>query len=217
MRDQQGGPMTQETDPAEATRLEQLWAGDFGNAYVTRNEVLDERRADFWRTLLASVQIRTTLEVGCGQGGNLRPISAILDPDDVYGIDINAEAIERAKRNAPGTHVAHSVARDLPFEDGRFDLVYTVGVLIHQPDETLSQVMAEIVRCSGRFVLWVEYHAPETVEVPYHGVEGSLFKRDYGRLYHEQFPELTVHSEGFLAPEAGFDRGTWQLLEKPVG
>ena len=209
--------MTQETDPAEATRLERLWAGDFGNAYVTRNEVLDERRGEFWRTLLASAPIRTTLEVGCGQGGNLRPISTILEPDDVYGIDINAEAIERAKRNAPGTNVRHSVARDLPFDDARFDLVYTVGVLIHQPAETLPKVMAEIVRCSRRFVLWVEYHAPETVEVPYHGVEGTLFKRDYGRIYRDLFPELTIHSEGFLGPEAGFDRGTWQLLEKPAG
>jgi pseudaminic acid biosynthesis-associated methylase len=208
--------MTQRTDPPEASRLEQLWAGEFGDAYVTRNEVLDDRRSEFWRTLLGSAPIRTTLEVGCGQGGNLRPISAILEPDNVYGIDVNAEAIERARRNAPGTHVASSVARDLPFEDARFDLVYTVGVLIHQPDASLPEVMAEIVRCSRRFVLWVEYHAPETVEVPYHGVEGTLFKRDYGRIYHELFPELTIHSEGFLGPEAGFDRGTWQLLEKPT-
>jgi pseudaminic acid biosynthesis-associated methylase len=208
--------MTQESDPSEPTRLERLWAGDFGDAYVTRNQVLDERRAEFWRSLLGSVPVRSTLEVGCGQGGNLRQIVTILEPDDVYGIDINAGAIERAQRNAPGAHVLHSIARDLPFENSRFDLVYTVGVLIHQPDESLPLVMAEIVRCSRRFVLWIEYHAPETVEVPYHGVEGTLFKRDYGRLYRELFPELTVYSEGFLPPEAGFDRGAWQLLEKPA-
>jgi len=208
--------MTQGSDPSEATRLERLWAGDFGDAYVTRNQVLDERRAEFWRFLLGSVPVRSTLEVGCGQGGNLRQIVTILEPDDVYGIDINAGAIERARRNAPGAHVLHSIARDLPFENSRFDLVYTVGVLIHQPDESLPLVMAEIVRCSRRFVLWIEYHAPETVEVPYHDVEGTLFKRDYGGLYRELFPELTVHSEGFLPPEAGFDRGAWQLLEKPA-
>jgi pseudaminic acid biosynthesis-associated methylase len=207
--------MTDEARRQEAARLEELWAGEFGDAYVERNAVLDARREEFWRTLLASTSIRTVLEVGCGQGGNLRPISAVLEPKDVWGVDVNAQAIERAKRNAPGTNVIHSVARDLPFGDGQFDLVFTAGVLIHQPDETLPDVMAEIVRCARRYVLWIEYHAPETVEVPYRGAPGSLFKRDYGRLYAEQFPDLTVQAEGFLAPEQGFDRGTWQLLERP--
>ena len=207
--------MTERDKPPEATRLEELWAGEFGDAYVERNAVLDARRSEFWRTLLGSVPIRTVLEVGCGQAGNLRPIAETLDPANVWGIDINAQAIERARRNAPGTNVIHSVARDMPFEDGQFDLVFTAGVLIHQPDETLPDVMAEIVRCARRYILWIEYHAPETVEVPYRGVPGSLFKRDYGRLYLEQFPGLTVQAEGFLAPEQGFDRGTWQLLALP--
>jgi pseudaminic acid biosynthesis-associated methylase len=201
---------------AEAERLESLWRGEFGNAYVERNAALDERRAAFWRSLIEARPIRTTLEVGCGQGGNLRPISAIIEPGNVSGIDVNGEAIKRARLNAPGTNVVHSVARDLPFESGRFDLVYTVGVLIHQPDETLAEVMAEIVRCSRRYVLWIEYFAPEAVEVPYHGIPGSLFKRNYGALYAAQFPDLSVRSEGFLSPDEGFDRATWQLLEKPA-
>ena len=36
----------------DATRLEQLWAGEFGVAYADRNRVLDDRRAAFWDTLL---------------------------------------------------------------------------------------------------------------------------------------------------------------------
>jgi pseudaminic acid biosynthesis-associated methylase len=199
----------------EAARLESLWEGDFGNAYVDRNAVLDERRRTFWQSILDSAAIRTVLEVGCGQGGNLRPISTILEPSSVWGVDLNAEAIRRAHRNAPGTNVVRSVARDLPFRDGRFDLVFTLGVLIHQPEETLPLVMAEIVRCSRRFVLFGEYHSDETVEIPYHGARGTLFKRDYGRLYATLFPELAVRSEGYLESQEGFDRTTWQLLEKP--
>jgi pseudaminic acid biosynthesis-associated methylase len=207
--------MTGRSSSAEAARLESLWAGEFGNAYVERNSVLDERRSAFWRSVLTAAPIRTVLEVGCGQGGNLRPISAILDPADVWGVDLNAEAIQRAQRNAPGTNVVRSMARDLPFRDGRFDLVFTMGVLIHQPEETLPLVMAEIVRCARRFVLFGEYHSDETVEVPYHDAAGTLFKRDYGRLYASLFPDLAVRAEGFLAAEEGFDRTTWQLLEKP--
>jgi len=199
----------------EARRLEELWGGSFGDAYVARNEQLDDRRGAFWRDLLGSLDVATVLEVGCGQGGNLRHLAAVLPPAGVWGVDVNAEARERARRNVPGANVVHGLARQLPFRDVTFDLALTVGVLIHQPDTTLPLVMAELVRVSRRYVLWAEYHAEVTTEVPYHGERGALLKRDYGRLYRELFPELAVVREGFLGPESGFDRVTWQLLARP--
>jgi spore coat polysaccharide biosynthesis protein SpsF len=203
-------------DPkAEATRLEGLWAGGFGNAYVERNPVSVEPRARFWRDLLAEHPIRSVLEVGCGQGGNLSLIARLIDPHDVWGIDINAEALMRARANVPGANTVLGVARRLPFRDGLVDLAFTVGVLIHQPESTLPLVMSEIVRCSRRYILWMEYFAERTEEVPYHGEAGTLYRRNYGRLYAELFPELVVRGEGFLGPDEGFDRGTWQLLENP--
>jgi pseudaminic acid biosynthesis-associated methylase len=204
--------MTGET--TRAMSLEQLWAGDFGTAYVDRNRVLDERRAIFWTELIRSFGIRSVLEIGCGQGANLKPIAGLLDPHDVWGVDINEDALALARLHAPGVNVVASRARRLPFRDEVADLAVTVGVLIHQPETTLPIVMAEIVRCSGRFVLWAEYHAPATEEVPYRGEAGALYRRDYGAIYRELFPELVVVREGFLAPEDGFDRVTWQLLEK---
>jgi pseudaminic acid biosynthesis-associated methylase len=198
----------------EPTRLEQLWAGDFGNAYVERNSVLDTRRASFWTNLLAAHPIRSVLEIGCGQGGNLGPISRILAPHDVWGVDINDAALSRLRTNAPGVNAVACSVRTLPFRDGFVDLAFTAGVLIHQPEVTLPIVMSEIVRSSRRYVLWIEYFAPRTEEVEYRGQAGSLFRRDYGRIYHETFPELQLVEEGFLDPDDGFDRGTWQLLEK---
>jgi len=205
--------MTGET--TRAASLEQLWAGDFGAAYIDRNRVLDERRATFWVDLITSAGIRSVLEIGCGQGANLKPIAALLDPHDVWGVDVNEDALALARLHAPGANVVASRARRLPFRDDLADLAFTVGVLIHQPETTLPIVMAEIVRCSARFVLWAEYHAPATEEVPYRGESGALYRRDYGAIYRELFPELSLVREGFLSPEDGFDRVTWQLLEKP--
>jgi pseudaminic acid biosynthesis-associated methylase len=203
------------TSEPEARRLEGLWAGDFGDAYVRRNAVLDDRRGAFWRDLLAGLEVGSVLEVGCGQGGNLRHLAAVLGPAAVWGIDVNAEAREATHRNAPGTNVVSGLARALPFRDGFVDLAMTVGVLIHQPDASLPLVMAELVRVSRRYVLWAEYHAEESTEVAYRGERGALVKRDYGRIYRELFPELQVKAEGFLDVDAGFDRVTWQLLAKP--
>jgi spore coat polysaccharide biosynthesis protein SpsF len=202
-------------DRAEAERLERLWSGEFGAAYIERNRILDERRAAFWTRLIREHGIESVLEVGCGQGGNLRPIARLVAPDQVWGVDVNETALAVARRNAPGIHAVQGLARSLPFPDGFVDLAFTAGVLIHQPDASLPDVLREIVRCSRRFILWAEYHAPTSEEVPYHGVAGSLFRRDYGAIYHELFPELVVRDEGFLAPDDGFDRLTWQLLEKP--
>jgi pseudaminic acid biosynthesis-associated methylase len=198
----------------EATRLERLWAGEFGSAYADRNAVLDERRTAFWDGLLNRHPIRSVLEVGCGQGANLAPISRRIDATDVWGVDVGVEALERARAHVPGANLVRSSARRLPFRDGLVDLAFTVGVLIHQPEESIAEVVDEIVRCSGRYVLWAEYHAEQTEEVPYHGEPGSLFRRDYGALYATSHPELAVVEEGFLGKDSGFDRVTWQLLER---
>lgn len=206
---------TRPSEPAETSRLEALWAGEFGDAYVERNRALDERRGAFWETLIRRNGIASVLEIGCGQGGNLAPIASVLDPSHVWGVDVNAAALERARSNAPGINAVASPARYLPFRDRFVDLVFTIGVLIHQPDATLPLVMAEIVRCAGRYVLWGEYHAATTEEVPYRGERGALYRRDYGSIYASLFPELRVREEGFLGPESGFDRVTWQILERP--
>ncbi len=203
-----------DSEPSEATRLEELWAGEFGSEYADRNRVLDERRARFWAGLLERHEIGSVLEVGCGQGGNLAPIARVLDPADVWGVDLNLTALARAREHAPGINVVTARARRMPFRDGFVDLAFTVGVLIHQPDESLPDVMAELVRCSRRYILWAEYHAPTSEAVPYHGQESALFRRDYGALYSRQQPELTVVEDGFLDRDSGFDRVTWQLLER---
>lgn len=94
-------------------------------------------------------------------------------------------------------------------------MVFTVAVLIHQPDSTLPVVMAEIVRCTRRYVLCAEYYADEPTEVPYRGQRGALIKRDFGRLYQEIFPELRLRTQGFLSRQEGWDDHTYWVFEKP--
>jgi pseudaminic acid biosynthesis-associated methylase len=198
----------------EGDRLEALWAGEFGARYAARNPVVGGERAAFWDGLLERHGIRSVLEVGCGQGANLAPITRRLDPAQVWGIDVAAAALERAREHAPGANVVRGAARRLPFRDRFVDLVFTVGVLIHQPEETLGEVIDEIVRCADRFVLWAEYNADRTEEVAYRDVPGSLFRRDYGAVYAGRHPQLVAVDGGLLDRETGFDRVTWQLLER---
>lgn len=88
-----------------------------------------------------------------------------------------------------------------------------MGVLIHQPESTLSLVMNEMVRCSRRWVLCGEYFGETTQEVPYRGETKALFRRNYGQLFIDLFPGLRLTEQGFLGRDEGWDDVTWWLFE----
>ncbi len=197
-----------------AGELEDLWSGEFGDAYIGRNAPTIDVRAPFWARMVEKYPCRRVLEVGCANGANLNELAKLVPPQDVWGADINVQALEALRSTVPAANGVYSAARELPFRDRYFDLVFTVGLLIHQPDSTLPIVMSEIVRCSNRWIMCGEYQADETTDVNYHGMSGVLTKRDYGRLYQELFPDLELREELFLTKEEGFDRVTFDVFER---
>lgn len=206
--------MTEPSAASEAARLEQLWSGDFGDEYVERNIGAYDHRAEFWKELLTKNRCDRVLEVGCNVGGNLRWVAQHTPTTGVHGVDINEKALAYLRREFPSINAQWSSARLLPYRDEWFDLVFTMGVLIHQPDSTLPLVMSEMVRTSRRWVLAGEYFSSRTEEVPYRGQEGALFKRDYGALFTDLFLELELVEKGVLDRAKGWDDVTWWLLRK---
>jgi pseudaminic acid biosynthesis-associated methylase len=203
-------------EPNSASRLEQLWAGDFGDVYTQRNRDAESGRRAFWEGQLEALQARSALEVGCNLGGNLKWIAGVLGPENVAGVDVNEGALNLLQERVPGIDARLASGAQLPFDDAGFDLVFTMGVLIHQHPETqLEPMMREIVRCSGRYVLAGEYYADELTEVPYRGQEGALFKQDFGGLYARLFDELELVDSGFLSEDEGrWDDLTYWVFEK---
>lgn len=205
-------PGAKRLDDSEASRLESLWVGAFGDRYIARNIEAGTGREGFWSKMVRTCEPTTVLEVGCNVGGNLKHL--VERVDHVCGIDINPEALKLLRSSLPLASVSRATARSLPFHDEAFDLVFTAGVLIHQPRSSLQEVMSEVVRCSNRFVLCCEYYSSEDTEVPYRGERGALFKRDYGSLFRELHPRLVLREEGTLDSTDGFDDVTFHLLEK---
>ena len=82
-------------------------------------------------------------------------------------------------------------ARELPFRDGWFDLVFTVGVLVVVPEETIRTAMCEMARVSSRYVLSGEMFAPEMTSIPHREIDAALFKRDYGKVFVDAVTGLT--------------------------
>ena len=199
----------------EGTRLERLWAGEFGDAYVDRNAAADRGRRAFWEEVTSRLEPESVLEVGCNVGGNLMWLAELLGAERVAGVDVNERAVEIARERIPGVDARLGSGRRLPFDDASFDLVLTMGVLIHQGPDELEPMMAEVVRCSRRWVLCGEYYAEEEEEVPYRGETGALFRRDYGAIYERAFPQLRLVDRGFLArgEDSSWDDVTWWIFE----
>jgi pseudaminic acid biosynthesis-associated methylase len=203
------------TDAAgERQRLEGLWRGEFGDAYTERNSEAGARRGPFWETLLGQLTVAGVLEIGCNVGGNLQHVARLLPGSRVVGIDVNASALSELRSRVPGVIPLVGSAAELPFRTSSFDLIFTAGVLIHQPEDTILTVMTEVIRCSSRYILAAEYAAADTEEVAYRGERGALFRRDYRRMYESLDPRLRLLREGTAGPEEGFDDVTFHLFEK---
>ncbi|WP_420349340.1 pseudaminic acid biosynthesis-associated methylase [Pelagibius sp.] len=200
-----------------------LWASDFGFDYAQRdsNRISEESlRATVrnWARILQtaiSPAPQSVLEVGCNIGQNLVALSNLVS--ELHGIEPNGRVCELA-RSQPRLRQADircGHGGDLPFDDDSIDLVFTAGVLIHVAPDNLAKVVDEIVRVSRRYVVCVEYFSPAPVEIPYRGMEGFLFKRDFGSYYLERHPQLQVRDYGFFwKPLDNSDNSNWWLFSK---
>ena len=103
-------------------------------------------------------QANAVLDVGCGDGGDLRRIAASV-PDDarLVGVDSAAGAIKTARAATAGdarfTWHPHDVSRGLPFADGEFDALFSLNLLECVPDRAaLVAEMGRVLRPGGRVV-----------------------------------------------------------------
>jgi pseudaminic acid biosynthesis-associated methylase len=226
---------TEKTNAAfdrEVAKLTDVWAGDFGHAYQNRNASSwpsIKNRAKLFGDIFMSMEAancaapspkpfpESVIEVGAGAGDNLRAIEMVYmrtgTPIKLMACDPNAEA---RKAMADITGALPGDLSALPFKDDAADLVFTSGVLIHVPPIELERAMHEIHRVSARWILSIEYFNNVPEEIPYRGEAGMLWRRDYGSMWLDLFPDLKTVGYGFAWKKAtGLDNVHWFLFEKP--
>jgi pseudaminic acid biosynthesis-associated methylase len=192
-----------------------LWRSEFGRDYTDRNDQEKPERVIAWRRLLDGIAPDRVLEVGCNVGWNLEYLRRI-GISEVYGIEPQLYAVERARFRGPAFGVLCGTAFDLPFRDGWFDLAFTSGVLIHIAPETIGLALDEIHRVARRWIVAIEYDGPTEQEIKYRGHTGALWKRDHGGLWQQRFPDLRLVRRLELGHADGYDDCTAHLFEKAV-
>jgi len=184
---------------------EQEWSSDFGDKYHARNRVDWRKRIKFWQQILDLTGARSVWEWGCGPGWNLSAIKAGADwPVEVYGTECNESAVEQAL--SAGLNVIY-----VPGPGETFELVCTVGALIHVDPETVQDVMRMLVDHSSDYVLCVEYESTDVRPIEYRGRENMLWAQPFARMYESMGLKMVMQADA----GEGFDDCTATLLRKP--
>jgi pseudaminic acid biosynthesis-associated methylase len=198
---------------------EQFWAQTYAKDYISKNSSFDQKLGvEAWQTMLRRAEgVGSLLECGCNIGRNLQFLDVALPTASKSVIEISKPAFEFVSRAHRLSQAFNGAILDSNFAPRSFDLVYTIGVLIHiNPDQLLDH-MAKMHDYSRRYVLMGEYFNRTPMMIEYQGERDRLFKRDFGKLFIENFPVKLVDYGflwGHLYDVAGFDDITWWLFEK---
>lgn len=208
------------------TAQEKFWSADFGKEYNRRNRFTPEgtdryyeenfgvTKSEMNSQFIGRLRLEKVLEAGCNVGVQLAHLKKTAKIGEFFGIDIQQDAVEKARKNVPFANVVKGSLLDIPFKDGFFDMVFTCGVLIHIAPKDLLSAMAEIVRCSKKYVWGFEYYSQKASEIEYRGHKGYLWKNDFARLYLDNFPELSLVKEKRFRYVKSDNEDTMFLLKK---
>jgi len=126
---------------------------------------------------------RKILDVGCGSGGKLRRfIEYGACPENLLGIDLLPDRIERAKELNPLIDFKCGNAEGLPYEDESFDIVMQFTMFTSILDDTMkrniAKEMLQVLKPEG-IILWYDYYISKPTNPDVKGVG----KREIKQLF----------------------------------
>lgn len=202
------------------TEQEKFWAEKYAEDYIKKNSQFDNLLgAEAWGEMLSKVsgKVGNYLECGCNIGRNIDQLKIALPTAKPSIIEISEPAFSFVSARHDFGDAFKGAILDSTFDDRSFDLVFTMGVLIHiNPDQLLAH-MERMFRYSSKYILIGEYFNRTPTTIEYQGERDKLFKRDFGKLFIENFGVKLVDYGflwGYIYDAAGFDDITWWLFEK---
>ena len=198
------------------TEQEIFWETDFGNKYVKRNRKSDRILTIGKDLIKNNVLINDALELGANIGLNLDAIKIIYPGVKTYGVEINKLAFNIGKKK----HTYYNKPILSFNSKKKFDLVCSVGVLIHQNPNHLNAFYNKLYSLSKKYIYLCEYFSHTPVMVKYRNNDNKLYKRDFAKELWIKFPKLKLIDYGFHWEEdpklknSCSDNNNWFLFSK---
>lgn len=131
------------------------------------------RRAYFWREVeaLPVERFKRVLDAGCGSGAYVEEFARRFPAAQVFGIDLHAQESWRAM--PPNCRLVQGDLRRLPVEADAFDLIWSIDVLEHVPENVVAlRCLVDALAPGGFLYLHVPYDRPDKRILP-----NRLFRR----------------------------------------
>lgn len=163
--------------------------GKLSKIYATLEGRFEKKLRERGLKFLDIQKGEVVLEIGFGTGFTLVEMAkAVGETGKVYGMDVTPEMVQIARERLKKKEVAIRVelseadARNMPYEDNKFDAVYMSGVLELFDTPDIPKVLAEVKRVlkpNGRL---------EVVSIEKENHENSIFLRFYEWM-HKKLPK----------------------------
>lgn len=168
-----------------AKNRENFWK-NISNSYYKCNTINAVSRRRWFSKIVLFYHPKSVLEIGCNEGANLREIHKLNPEIKLSGIDINLDAANYARLTLPNANIVCGSIYDLDkyFKEKEFDLIFSMGVLIHIPPEMMENIRNKTIYLARNIILHCEEHSanPEIKRRGEGGV-GHRWSHDYGSLY----------------------------------
>lgn len=169
---------------------------------------------------------KKVLDVGCGMG-RFAEVCA-RSGAHVVGVDLS-NAVEPAAENLrefPDCHVVQADVFDLPFAEGTFDAIYSIGVLHHTPDTKEAFLrLPRLLAPGGQIAIWV-YSAERQdllasgLKYTYRRITPRLNHRALLKISRAAVPLYSIHAKpgiGFVTrkvfPTSMHPDPEWRVLD----
>ena len=118
------------------------------------NSKIGIKRSKWFVKYIEDIQFSSVFEVGCFTGRNLKYISLAFPDVKIGGLDINKEGIEFARNLLPKATLYNQSIYDMP--NDKWDVVFTMGILIHIPPDGIQDVIEKCVDKANRYIIHID-------------------------------------------------------------
>jgi len=203
-----------------STPQEVFWKNTITESYAQDNSSFNQELGLVaWNRIFSKIDksgISSYLDCGSNTGKNVTFLKKILPEATTNIVELAEGPYVKCLRDFQINDSFLGPIKDAKFATN-FDLVFTIGVLIHVNPNDLLESMSRMFQMSSKYILIGEYFNRTPVTINYRGEDDRLFKRDFGKLFLENFDCKLLDCGFFWGHEfdtAGFDDITYWLFEK---
>ncbi len=200
------------------------WSKFYNTQLDSVSGTTESRDAFVGKTGFEALKGKSVLDVGCGAG---RYMEIAQDfGGNVVGIDAS-QSVYSARRNLDGVGIVRADIFNLPFRDGVFDRIFSIGVLHHTKDTRAAFLeLPRLLKPGGEIVVWIypvggfiqralnavsDFYRLFTTRIPLRLVYALCYLAV--PLYHLKRIWLLGRIVALLAPSSGHKNPRWRILD----